>query len=364
MINVATYSINLIILSAIIFESSYKIKLTQNNWQKLLNIWKYAFDEDELIKFANIFRVHHLDDTYVITYLLKAHNALDSSSEKHETDRLNKLHSINTNLSDEINACLTGSLVGDLSLSQLILNNNLKTQSACAISFMFHSFNLDRENIMHIHSMLIKESNPYYMNLFYGYINKLLDQSRNLLSKKDVKYIISEGLRFINDDYIGLCITSELINLSSHIKINQELFINFAQYFEFSYHHNLDYICLMLKFYTQNIEFIFSLDFHEILYYIEKFTRFYLEDHYYQINKLNNKFLETLLNFIKKIILFMKKKHKISRIDDHLYKSLGMIIQPLLLSNAKHPLSMRANQDLIFCLNYYCEIAFFSKLTK
>lgn len=200
--HLAVYSLNLIILKTITWQNEYRFPFGQDAWNKLLSLWKYAFSEDELLNYSELFKaeVDSKDRTcYRIRYI--ANRGIQPLYQS----RIAKLAAISSALGDEIMSGITASLMGEIHSGQIIdlLNRNelnirarfywnyllnyfsnnliLQTELLCTISYFYESCMMDKD---------VRYLLSFYMILHFLLKSKIIkvdEETNNFL----LKYMIN-----------------------------------------------------------------------------------------------------------------------------------------------------------------------------
>lgn len=100
MLHVAAYSVNLILLRAVIGTESYDFAGTlgdAEDWKKLTHIWRYAFSEEDLVNLSYLLYLKHTDTSYRITY----NYARETKKQTGELSKLARLGRISSVLGDD-----------------------------------------------------------------------------------------------------------------------------------------------------------------------------------------------------------------------------------------------------------------------
>lgn len=186
-VHLAIYSANLVILSCTLFGSEYVLKDFNQRWNKMINIWRCAFDEDGLYRFSNVCRIHKDDSINSITVKYRLTSDDEITDEKiNSLDRISKIYEINTSLGDELNTCITGALLGRNYLEYKIMSNNLKIKSIYSSIMLLRTVLLKRkQKIDFIQSYLIdyeeyifEENREEFFYLYYLLLNNILSDKK------------------------------------------------------------------------------------------------------------------------------------------------------------------------------------------
>lgn len=100
MLHVAAYSVNLVLLRAVIGTESYDFAGTlgdAEDWKKLTHIWRYAFSEEDLVNLSYLLYLKHTDTSYRITY----NYARETKKQTGELSKLARLGRISSVLGDD-----------------------------------------------------------------------------------------------------------------------------------------------------------------------------------------------------------------------------------------------------------------------
>ena len=105
--HLAIYSANLLILRAAL--GDYRILLEDYEkvdiWQRLLNIWKYAFSQEDLTRLAGLIRTAKAPGQYTVAYTTRGRSFL-------KEEKLSQLYLTATHLQDSLMTALAGALDG------------------------------------------------------------------------------------------------------------------------------------------------------------------------------------------------------------------------------------------------------------
>ena len=116
--HLAIYSLNLLTLRTVVLHDRYEFKYGHEMWSQLTYIGRYAFSEDELLSFSNLFSMNIVDDKYEIFY--------NCEIKKLPQNQMDKYLHISSALGDSIQYGITSALVGggnkDKTLSLIEIN--------------------------------------------------------------------------------------------------------------------------------------------------------------------------------------------------------------------------------------------------
>ena len=354
--NAAVYSINIITLAGVIFESEYMFKISEQNWYKLLYIWRYAFEEDELLKFVSIIDIRRKDDMNIVLYRKEEKEESDSSSSKIDANKLSCFHVINKGIADEINSCLTGSLLGDLELCEVIRKKQINALSNCTFSYLLR-FNPANENyssndLLKIQSLLQTEKDDFSLYILYNFIIRIKEKKRNNITNKKISAIVSRGLKDIPNGYWGISIVKELIKLSFYINMDNDLFYSFTESFSICLkYNNPDSLNMFLRFFIQNINYVHQDNIYICFYYLEK-TLECIRSYIFNYQEC----IEYVINISSLILQRMNEDLEISIMQRCLEKVTVPLIK-MIFSEERiwKSLSVNAIQDLIICIKNVIE---------
>lgn len=123
--HLAVYSNNILSLAALVTDGVNLGEIEKDvpgTWDKLLHLWRYAFDENEIAAFAGQFEIAMQNDTPFLS-------ASDVTVElQRENDRITKLYITYKNLHEEPSRSILGTLLGSESVSSL-RQQNLRTEA-------------------------------------------------------------------------------------------------------------------------------------------------------------------------------------------------------------------------------------------
>lgn len=246
LVHIATYSINLLILGNVLTHNSANIELykplDENTLEKLIHIWKYAFDENQFLDLSHLFvirkRKNLKRNILDIKYKLNDHI-------KDKNNKLQELYDISYSIGDEVIQALSGCLIGNhgekFNVINAIKNSGLNLESEYKL-LAFINLLLKNENfdgIMIVFNDFVNNAIEYrkenYIYFSCIILEHLLNNRLNFNNRREYYYFkhIVEKLFQFNFSWKVLRETriytysSEqeiLCKLILHEKISDELF--------------------------------------------------------------------------------------------------------------------------------------------
>lgn len=178
LMHLAIYAINLILLRTIICRDKYLFQINHETWNKLIYLWKYAFSEDTLSDYSNLFRAEAKGAGYLMLY---------SGSSKNKTieqDRLTKLADIHLALGDETTLGIITSLLGTNNSNQIVKilsQNHLNAKAQYWWNYLLKNFTFRefrQEELFHMlsgfYEVCLDEQDNQYLFAFYLLLHFLL----------------------------------------------------------------------------------------------------------------------------------------------------------------------------------------------
>lgn len=156
LVHIANYSINLLILGNVLTHDSANIELykplNEHTLEKLIHIWKYAFNEDQLLDLSHLFviskRKNSSSNLLAIKYKV-------NDNKKDKNGKLQALYDISYSIGDEVIQALSGCLIGNYKNEFNVLG-------------IIQSCNLDIKNNYYlsvmVNELLNKKSYHYLLN--------------------------------------------------------------------------------------------------------------------------------------------------------------------------------------------------------
>lgn len=197
--HLAVYSLNIVILRTIVCASQYTFKFDSEVWNKLVCLWKFAFSNDELSDYANIFIATPKKDVCEIKY--------DSVSviTSNQQSEVNKLFKSRMAIGDDLTYSIIGALIGNGTKDKIIdgLNHN---QLSIKARYMWNFILRDLGEIIYSPYEIIyvledyrkycyKERDVEYIFAYYLLVNFLL-------KKKFLNYNDKKVKRFLLEDVV------------------------------------------------------------------------------------------------------------------------------------------------------------------
>ena len=231
--HLAVYSLNLIIIRTIVFEESYEFKFSNEIWNKLLYIWKYAFSEDELLNFANQFTTSKTDNMYRVSCTRGGRNIFQSQMVKHLR--------INSAVGDSVVYGIIGSLIGEDDQGKVmhaINDNQLYIYARYLWNYylnLYTSFQCKHLSIVdmmcEINAVSWKEKDTQYILCSYILIDDLLknkiikiNKYNNYKLKKMLMNLMHnfDVIDWENMNIVSVFITDSALNLLDYVQLNDE----------------------------------------------------------------------------------------------------------------------------------------------
>ncbi|MBE5885416.1 MAG: AAA family ATPase [Lachnospiraceae bacterium] len=233
--HVAIYSINIIMLRTIFCANNKKITMSKEVWEKLSYIWKYAFSDDEILDYSNVFNVEKDATICLISYTgQERKNDISVSQLK----RLDIIESVVGN--DKMDGIIS-SLIGDRHPADVIdklLENNLNIKARYLWNYILNIVLSKKVTESDIIYWLQELSTGYkvehdiqYMFAHYLLLNYLAKEEKIRNSRKNdffISRMFFEGfdeLRLFEEFYYNegelIYLTIDLIiDLLEYIKFN------------------------------------------------------------------------------------------------------------------------------------------------
>lgn len=231
--HLAIYSLNLVIIRTIVFDTKHEFKFSNEIWNKLLYIWKYAFSEDELLNFANQFTTNRVGDIYEVSCEREGRNVLQSQMAKYLR--------IDSAVGDSVSYGIVGSLIGENDLGKVMCaidNNQLNIRARylwnyCLNVLAYSKYNQSKiiDIICEINEFSWKERDVQYILCSYILIDDLLKNrivTINQFSNYELIKIIMnlvENIEHINWDFrneIPVFIFDIASNLLDYVQLDDE----------------------------------------------------------------------------------------------------------------------------------------------
>lgn len=231
--HLAIYSLNLVIIRTIVFDTKHEFKFSNEIWNKLLYIWKYAFSEDELLNFANQFTTNRVGDIYEVSCEREGRNVLQSQMAKYLR--------IDFAVGDSVPYGIVGSLIGENDLGKVMCaidNNQLNIRARylwnyCLNVLAYSKYNQSKiiDIICEINEFSWKERDVQYILCSYILIDDLLKNrivTINQFSNYELIKIIMnlvENIEHINWDFrneIPVFIFDIASNLLDYVQLDDE----------------------------------------------------------------------------------------------------------------------------------------------
>lgn len=199
--HLAVYALNLMMLRIVTYHNDYCFPFPQEIRNKLIALWKYAFSEDELSNYSDLFRAENTKNGFLVDYIGNKRNHIA------DQDRLLKLMGISSALGDETLYGIIATLLGTNSPEQIdgILDrNSLHIKARYWWSYVLGNLSFDK---------MPPDKLLYMLSDFYNHCMKE-DDIENLFSF----YLLLNFLLKINavnagsktNDFLLLCIVTGL----------------------------------------------------------------------------------------------------------------------------------------------------------
>lgn len=195
--HLATYSLNLVILASIICTDNYTFSFqNDDNWNKLICIWKYAFTESDFADFSNIFMVESKGDNYLITY------NYGEKKDSIQQNRISKLFNSYLSIGDELTYSIIGALVGNDKkdrIIEVISRKKLNINARYMWNYILEELNSTTISQYYLLDMLHnfkeycwKETDIKYLFLYYLIVEFLLKAKIIMYREWQVKRFLLE----------------------------------------------------------------------------------------------------------------------------------------------------------------------------
>lgn len=250
--HLAIYSINLFIVRTIVFRNKYEFKFSNELWNKLVYIWKYAFSEDELLNFANQFTTNRVGDKYEVVYEGDAGNIFQSQVKKYLR--------INSAIGDSVLYGIMGSLIGENATNKVIRaidNHQLNIRARYLWNYFLNGFVYSKYNQAELISIVCEinesgwqEGDVQYILCSYILIDYLLknriikvDKNNNYKMIKIIMRLL-ENIEHINFDFgreIPLLVFDIASNLLDYVQLNDVDIERILRYLRWGHHSFYDY---------------------------------------------------------------------------------------------------------------------------
>lgn len=123
LVHIAIYSINLLIIRNVLTNESASIELLdslgKDTLDKLIEIWKYAFDDNDLLSLSHLFSLHKEENNkqnYIVVSYTPNENGF-----KNNDNRLPNLYDISYSIDDRVIKSFTGCLIADIRHKEEVL---------------------------------------------------------------------------------------------------------------------------------------------------------------------------------------------------------------------------------------------------
>lgn len=348
--HLAIYSLNLIIIRTIVFDTKYEFKFSNEIWNKLLYIWKYAFSEDELLNFANQFTTNRVGDIYKVSCEKEGRNVLQS--------QMSKYLRIDSAVGDSVSYGIVGSLIGENEPDKVMYaidNNQLNIRARylwnyCLNVLAYYKYNKSKiiDIICEINEFSWKEQDVEYILCSYILIDDLLKNRIVTINQhsnyKIIKIIMNlvENIEHINWDFrneIPVLIFDIASNILDYVKLDDEDIEKIWRchkwghpiFFEFDFYYALNFVNKILKKVVMHGKSRRLRDLSEIRYIEECMERMM-----YTIRKKHNvsstKLLEDLLEFVDNYVILIDYIDS-KRVEDIYFTILEEVIYQYSMKN-------------------------------
>lgn len=204
--HLAVYSLNIVILRTIVCTSEHSFKFENERiWNKLVCLWKFAFSNDELSDYANIFMAVPKEDTCLIKY-----NCVNKSI-NNQQNGVDKLFKSYLAIGDELTYSIIGALIGSgrtdkiidaMSRSQLDIKARYIWNYILKILDQGNLSQCEIVNILEKHKMYCeREGDVEYIFAYYLLVDFLLKKRIIRYDNDVVKRFLLEEIVFGYGDY-------------------------------------------------------------------------------------------------------------------------------------------------------------------
>ena len=204
--HLAIYSLNIVILRTIVCTSEHSFKFENDGiWNKLVCLWKFAFSNDELSDYANIFLAVPKEDTCLIRYNSANRNI---NNQQNGVDKLFKSYLA---LGDELTYSIMGALIGNGEKDKIIdamSRSKLDIKARYIWNYILKILNQGNISQYEIVSILEKysvycqrEGDEEYIFAYYLLVNFLLKKKIIRYDDDGVKRFLLNEILFGYNDY-------------------------------------------------------------------------------------------------------------------------------------------------------------------
>ena len=156
LVHIANYSINLLILGNVLTRDSANVELykplNEHTLDKLIHIWKYAFNENQLLDLSHLFVISKRKNSSSNLLAIK-YKVNDNKTDKN--NKLQEIYNISYSIGDEVIQALSGCLIGnyknEFNVLGIIQRCNLDIKNKYYLSVM-------------VNELLNKKSYHYLLN--------------------------------------------------------------------------------------------------------------------------------------------------------------------------------------------------------
>lgn len=193
LVNVAIYSVNLILLKSTVCTDSFVFTETlgsNTDWKKMSNIWRYAFSEEELVSLSYLLMLTSSDHTYTITYRYDEEATNRSTS----LSKLDKLFHISSVLGDDAAYAVYGAFNNPINdrIRFILKNEELTLETQYALNAVVQCLRSPSANEKKLLKSLMadllvscyKEGNALGLYVYCSLLRTLAEL--HLFSKRDI----------------------------------------------------------------------------------------------------------------------------------------------------------------------------------
>lgn len=246
LVHIANYSINLLILGNVLTRDSANIELykplNEHTLEKLIHIWKYAFNENQLLDLSHLFVISRRKNPNSNLLDIK-YKVNDNKTDKN--NKLQEIYNISYSIGDEVIQALSGCLIGrngeDFKITKAIKSSglNLEIEYKLFVFINLLSQNESFEGVMIVFNDFVNNAIEYenknYIYFSCIILEHLLNNKLNLNNQREYhhfEYILKalfnisfyRGILFGSTRRISSAIKESLCKLILHEKINDNLF--------------------------------------------------------------------------------------------------------------------------------------------
>lgn len=201
LVNVAIYSVNLILLKSTVCTDSFvftEVLGSNADWKKISNIWRYAFSEEELVSLSYLLVLTSSDKTYTISYRYDEEAANRSES----LSKLNKLFHISSILGDDAAYAVYGAFNNPINdrIRSILKNEKLTLETQYALNAVVQCLSSSLANkkkllISLMDDLLVScytERNALGLYVYCSLLHTLMEL--HVFSKRDIGELLDRRL--------------------------------------------------------------------------------------------------------------------------------------------------------------------------